>query len=552
MRGVGKCGPGLRRGDGRRGDACALLAAPPTRPAAAARARGCGSAGSTAGRRRSREVVVGEVVVDRPRHRRQDLAAAAHVAAGADRVDEVLLRPLAGAGLVVGRQVGGEADAPGAGPGGVGGRASHDPRPFAASGGGGNSVSAGWPDSAAAHVGLGAVRGHLPRRVAVVAAGGANDVLAAALDARAAVSWPAERQRGDGDRHGKGWRWARGWFRRDGPDFKACSIGWAAAFASPTRAGERSFSRGLSAVRDRSDPALDERDCLRDGDLAPSGGICRARVGDATCARRAGSPRRMPATSASPRCASAGGSGAARGRARLERPRALAPGAHRVEQQRQVGERARRCRCGSGRSCRAGSRARRARSGERRRCAAGVAAAAAAGRESRARRAPQVDGAAVGGTAACGASGSRSGDSCSALRSRAPAPPPAWQARQSARRHRRSGRRALSAARRDAARRGERRHRCRLVPHGRRRRASCRRRAARCSASRSARRSSARRQRTPSTAGCRPGSSRRRDREASIGAAGRQQDPAPLAAPSVHSGYCGAASCEASRGCFLT
>ena len=65
------------------------------------------------------QVLVGEVPVERDRHRRQDRAAAAHVAAGADRLDEVVLGPRAEAGLLVRRQVRREARAPRARPRGL-------------------------------------------------------------------------------------------------------------------------------------------------------------------------------------------------------------------------------------------------------------------------------------------------------------------------------------------------------------------------------------------------------------------------------------------------
>jgi molybdate transport system substrate-binding protein len=74
------------------------------------------------------EVVVGEVAVHPDRHRRQDLAPAPVMAAAADRVGEVALRPPAEPGLGIGRQVRGEAHAPRTRPRGVGRRAGHDPR----------------------------------------------------------------------------------------------------------------------------------------------------------------------------------------------------------------------------------------------------------------------------------------------------------------------------------------------------------------------------------------------------------------------------------------
>ena len=74
------------------------------------------------------QILVGLLPVGQPGHRRQDRPPLAEVPAGAQRLDELLLAHLApDAGLRVGRQVGGEAHAPGAGPGGVGAGHAADP-----------------------------------------------------------------------------------------------------------------------------------------------------------------------------------------------------------------------------------------------------------------------------------------------------------------------------------------------------------------------------------------------------------------------------------------
>jgi hypothetical protein len=124
------------------------------------------------------EVGVGPVAVHHDRHRRQHFAAAAHVTPGADRFLEIPQRPLAEAGLAIRGQIGGVADAPGAGPRGVGRRRRHHPWFFDLRRGRQHHVLR-MTGQRARHVRLGTFRTHHPRRMAVMAAGCVNDVLAA-------------------------------------------------------------------------------------------------------------------------------------------------------------------------------------------------------------------------------------------------------------------------------------------------------------------------------------------------------------------------------------
>ena len=119
---------------------------------------------------------------------------------------------------------------------------------------------------------------------------------------------------------------------------------------------------------------------------------------------------------------------------------------------------------------------------------------------------PQID-CARDASSACGASGSRSGESCSALKPSTGTGAPSWQARQSSSRGNRVARAGRVRRRQiaDAVRRREHGVGAVRVPHVARRSASRRRRRVRCSASRARGRA-----RTPSTASCRAETPRRR------------------------------------------
>ena len=124
------------------------------------------------------QILTGQVPIEVPRHRRQDRPRHAHVASGLDRLDEGVLRPASDPGVLVRRQVERVADAPRTHPGGEVARGGGQPRAFERGRRREHGVF-GMAGQEARRVLDRSVRSHDLRRVAVAAADGHDQVLAA-------------------------------------------------------------------------------------------------------------------------------------------------------------------------------------------------------------------------------------------------------------------------------------------------------------------------------------------------------------------------------------